>query len=317
MGAPLFPVLATSRVRYIKLGAGGRLEQECLANGLIYFGFGMEQPRRLALGLAARWSDLRESLLADVRTPGTATNITNQARKFFEDDGSTVWITFHAGWLWWGLLEPSPPQARDGHDGVWRKVAGSWRNSDIHGAALTTDRLAGALTGLARFQGTSCVVKPAVGAYVVRRINGQLLPEVERALLSVEQMQASMLELIRLLDWRDFETLVDLVFSTSGWRRLRMVGGSEKTLDIDLVLPSTGQRAFVQVKSHTTQRELDRYIRSLDERGSDVRMFFVYHSSQVRGLHTTNPRVTVIGPTDLAPMVLNAGLASWLIDKVS
>lgn len=36
---------------------------------------------------------------------------------------------------------------------------------------------------------------------------------------------------------RDFETLVDLIFSTSGWRRQSPVGKAQELLDIDLVLP--------------------------------------------------------------------------------
>ncbi len=34
----------------------------------------------------------------------------------------------------------------------------------------------------------------------------------------------------RLLEPQDFELLVDLVFSTSGWRRVGVVGGTQKTL---------------------------------------------------------------------------------------
>jgi hypothetical protein len=45
---------------------------------------------------------------------------------------------------------------------------------------------------------------------------------------------------MQLLGPGDFETLVDLVFFTSGWRREGIVGKTQKTLDIDLVLPSTG-----------------------------------------------------------------------------
>jgi hypothetical protein len=61
-------------------------------------------------------------------------------------------------------------------------------------------------------------------------------------------MRVSALEMMRLLEPRDFETLVDLMFSTSGWRR-GIIGNTQKTLDLDLLLPSTGERAFVQVKS--------------------------------------------------------------------
>ena len=43
-------------------------------------------------------------------------------------------------------------------------------------------------------------------------------------------------------------------------------------------------------------------------------MFYVYHSGTAV---TSDPRVTVIGPEQLADLVMEAGLVSWLIQKVS
>jgi hypothetical protein len=43
-------------------------------------------------------------------------------------------------------------------------------------------------------------------------------------------------------------------------------------------------------------------------------MFYVYHSGQA---DTDDERVTVVGPEKLAELVLDAGLANWLIRKVS
>ena len=88
----------------------------------------------------------------------------------------------------------------------------------------------------------------------------------------------------------------------------------QKTLDLDLTLPSTGDRAFVQVKAKTTSAELAEYVGKIDEFGPDYRMFYVYHSGDAR---TEDDRVIVIGPEKLSEMVLDAGLANWLIRKVS
>ena len=107
---------------------------------------------------------------------------------------------------------------------------------------------------------------------------------------------------------------MDLVFSSSGWRRLGAVGGTQKTLDIDIELPSTGERAFVQVKSSTSDAELAEYLDQLPDLGAYSRMFFVYHSGTMRD--PGDSRVVVIGPDKLAQMVVDAGLVSWLIGKV-
>ena len=305
-------LIRPNRVRYIKLGEAGSWEKECLADGIIRFGFGSSTKERFPLCHSGRWDDLTKSFRAEGKTKGTATRFTNETRLFFEDDGSMLWITFMGECLCWGFLKPSAPERHAGGHGVWRAVVGGWHSTDLNGEPLTKDRLSGALTKLAGYRGTSCDVD--VADYVVRRINGQKTPEVERAVTAMEEMKASVLNLMKLLGPRDFETLVDLVFSTSGWRRQGTVGKTQKTLDLDLTLPSTGERAFVQVKSKTTSAELAEYVGKLDDLGPYDRMFYIYHSGKA---DTDDERVTVIGPEKLAELVQDAGLANWLIRKVS
>ncbi len=153
-----------------------------------------------------------------------------------------------------------------------------------------------------------------VADYVIRRINGGKTPEVERAVTAVKNVTQSMQDLMKLLRERDFELLVELVFSHSGWRRLGIVGKTQKTLDLDLELPSTGERAFVQVKSDTTSAQLAEYVNRLEEAGPYDRMFYVFHSGEA---DTDDDRVSVIGPEQLAKMIVDAGLVNWLIRKVS
>ena len=104
------------------------------------------------------------------------------------------------------------------------------------------------------------------------------------------------------------------MFSTSGWRRQGIVGKTQKTLDLDLLLPSTGERAFVQVKSRTTTAELASYVAQLDSLGPYDRMFYVFHTGTAS---TDDERVTVMGPDRLAELVVEAGLVDWLLRKVS
>jgi len=298
-------------VRYIKLGERGRWEDSCMKSGLIRVGFGSAEAERFALCVARRWSEVAESFLKEGKDKGTSTRFTNELRLFFEDDGSTLWITFVGERLCWGLLDQSAPTLAPDLDGVVRAVDGGWRSSDVHGHPLTKDQLSGALTKLASYRGTSCDVD--VADYVTRRINGKEVPEVERAIAASSKMKAAVLDLMKLLTPRDFELLVDLVFSTSGWRRVGIVGKTQKTLDLDLILPSTGDRAFVQVKSRTTSEELAEYVARIDD-GPYDKMFFVFHSGEA---DTLDRRVTVIGPDKLADLVQDAGLTTWLIRKVS
>jgi hypothetical protein len=305
-------IIRPRRVRYIKLGRKGGWEQECLRRRIIRFGFDSAKPDRFSLCQAGAWEEVGKVLRRAGKTLGAATNIANQLRAFFEDDGTTLWVTFIGERLYWGFLTQSPAEQHEDENGVWRTVKHGWSCKDINGEELTKDRLSGALTKLASYRGTSCDVD--VDEYVVRRINGHKLPVVENALLALDAMKTSVLALMKLLGPRDFETLIDLVFAASGWRRLGIVGKTQKTLDLDLLLPSTGERAFVQVKSRTTDHELAEYVERLDDLGPYDRMFFVYHSGEAQ---TDDERVTVIGPEKAAELVLDAGLIDWLIRKVS
>lgn len=305
---------APRAVRYIKLGDGGEWEQACLETGTLRMGFGAGHPERFALCQARQWAALTASYQAQGLDKGTVTRFTNEVRLFFEDAGEILWITFVGESLYWGHVDgDAVHRLHPDGDSVVRPLRGGWCRTDRQGQVLTKDRLSGALCKLAAYRGTSCRVD--VADYVVRRINGQRLSVVDRATAVVEDLRVATVALVRLLTPADFELLVDLVFSSSGWRRVGTVGRTQKTLDLDLVLPSTGERAFVQVKSHTTAVELAAYVARLDElRGTHARMFFVYHSGAAA---TADPRVTVIGPDRLATLVMDAGLVNWLIQKVS
>lgn len=317
MIAPLVQVVAApaikpQSVRYIKLGHAGGWEKECLADGKIRFGFQTATAERYPLAVTGRWADLTQSFIDAGKDRGTATRFTNETRLFFGDTGSTLWITFHGATLYWGFTVPDVPVRHPDGDGVYRHISGGWRSTDRNGELLTVDRLAGSLTKLVGYRGTTCRVD--VSDYVVRRINGIKSPEIEQALSALTQMRSSANDLIRLLEPRDFETHVDLVFTTSGWRRQGPVGGTQKTRDMDIILPSTNERAFVQVKSRTSSAELLSYVAQLDERGPYDRMFYVFHTGEAA---IDDPRVNVIGPEKLAQLVVDAGLVDWLVRKVS
>ena len=209
------------RVRYIKLGREGCWEEECLMKGIIRFGYGSATDKRFPLCQECRWPDLMATFIDEGKDKGTATRFTNETRLFFEDTGSVLWITFIHEQLQWGFLKPKSAERHASEDGVFREVEGGWRSTDINGEPLTKDRLSGAVTKLAAYRGTSCDVD--VADYVIRRINGLKTPEVERAVAALKEMKASVLGMMKQLGPKDFEMLIDLVFSISGWRRLGIV----------------------------------------------------------------------------------------------
>ena len=307
------PIRAT-QAKYIKLGRGGKWERMCLEDGTMRFGYG-DIPHELAL--TGDRESIRRLFIEKGVAPTAATSHANQVLAFYHDRPDTLWITISAGYLWWcsahlevEYLGTEGDQDKERGARLRRTIDG-WRNKSLGGQPLRVSDLNGGLTKVAAFRATLCKVEML--DYLLRKINDQELPVIREARRAKGSLLQSIEGLMKLLPWREFELLVDLVFAESGWRRIGETGGTQKTVDIELALPSTGERAFVQVKSRTNQAQLDDYVERLADRG-EARMFYVYHSGP-DALETTVPRVVLVGPGKLSEMVLSAGLFDWLLEK--
>lgn len=304
--------IAPTTARYIKLGRGGAYERACLEEGVLRLGFNFI-PHETALS-----GDLEAmKTYAAKRRGGTRASADDarQVHDFYHLGEDTLWITFVDGRLFWCFAEADveweEPQSESNVAYRIRRCKTPWRDASLTGGVLRKSSLNGALTKVAAYRGSICRVEAL--DYLVRKINGEEIPEVAAANALRRRLLDNIQALFKLLGWRDFELLVELVFAGSGWRRTGALGGTQKTVDLELVLPSTGERAFVQVKSQTRQAELDKYLEHL--RGRDeARMFFIYHSAD-GPLAAADDNCILIGPARLAEMVLEAGLYDWLIQK--
>ncbi len=302
--------VTASRSYYIKLGRGGDWEAESLRDGVLRFGY-REAPHDLCV--RGDWQAVWEAMKLVRGDAGAATRDVNQIRAYYEANEETIFITFVGGLLYW--CRPSGPVEILDDRSHRRKTMDGWHNASIGGNVLSADRLSGGLLKVQMFRGTICDVR--AGDYLLRKLNDQLSPEVAAAEEAERALMAAIIDLMRLLTWQDFELLIDLTFSTSGWRRVSQVGRTQKTVDLELVLPSTGERAFVQVKSQATAAALSEYVIRLTEAEAYDRMFFVWHTGDLPEDQPGPEGVILLGPRKLARMVLDAGLSSWLREKVS
>lgn len=306
--------IEAKQAKYIKLGGGGAWAPLCLSDGTLRLGYDYV-PHETAL--KEDRDALRQVFLDRGDAPRTASSHAVQVFDFYHADPETIWITLADGFLWWCKAAPGVEylDAED-HDGerfgsrIRRSVDG-WQNRSVGGQPLRISELNGRLTKTAGFQGTICNVEAF--DYLLRKVNDEELPEIQSAKSAQTVLLDCIEPLIKMLTWRDFETLAELIFAESGWRRTGTTGGTQETVDIELMLPSTRERAFVQVKSKTNQAQLNDYVDRLSRRDED-RMFYLYHSGPA-ALNCNDPRVSIIGPRQLAEMVLTAGLFDWVLDK--
>jgi hypothetical protein len=123
---------------------------------------------------------------------------------------------------------------------------------------------------------------------------------------------------IRELHWKDYETLVDLVFRHAGWERVSVLGQHAKAYDLELREPITGDRYVVQVKSQATRSDLIGTVEQFS--AADFRkVFFVVHSParDLQDAVDLPAHVELVYPTHLAGLALDAGLSKWLEGKVA
>lgn len=300
-------------IRYIKLGRGGSWVEPSFERKEIHFGY-PTVPHDLCL--RADWDAVVKFLTEEGRSLGKARDLAREIRDFYTLGSDCLWITFADGHLRWAFAEPEVTWlgVEDDRQGTrMRKTVDGWQKVNIRGEPLRIDDLSTRLTQVAAYRQTICRVKAS--DYLLRRINGIEEPVVARAREARAAMIVVATEMISGLHWADFETLVDLIFARSGWQRTSRVGGTQANTDLVLEQPTTGETAFVQVKSKAAQAVLDDYIGRYRRNGTYDRMFFVCHSP-TGNLSLDDPAGVHIWAGDrLADAAVKSGLFDWLAER--
>jgi len=93
-----------SEIKYIKLGAGGCWEQECIEKTqTLRLGFdAQDHAQCLAGNWSAIWRDFRRRGFDKSKS----TRFANEIKQFYESDEKVLWVTFYDGRLWWCFSEP-------------------------------------------------------------------------------------------------------------------------------------------------------------------------------------------------------------------
>lgn len=306
------------RIRFIKLGSqrDGN-EDKCLKEGLMVLGYhGLDHSKSI--------NDLKEQIIQEYKTDkGAATRHAKQIKNFYDDSETTLWITFAQRKVWWGFADKSAKPEKDADGFTYRKMKDGWHDKDLNEKLLTFENVSGALLSVQGFRGTICDIKTKDNSfdleeYTKRLIDGKKLEQVERAEENIAQMQESISDLVKMLHPKDFEYIVDLIFQYSGWKKLTPGAGVEKFIDLDLLMPLTNERAFVQIKSATSQQEYTKYEEEYYKHDIYTRMFFVYHSStdKIKSINTSKP-IHLMGISEISKLIIELGLITVLMKKVS
>ena len=126
--------------------------------------------------------------------------------------------------------------------------------------------------------------------------------------------EAAILQLVRRLHPKDFELLVDLILSRTGWARVAHRGGATEGVDIEAVNAAINELAFVQVKSTADQRVLADYVARFRGRARYQRMIFAVHTPRGE-LTADDPDVQIWDGPKIAELVVKHGLGDWVASR--
>lgn len=233
----------------------------------------------------------------------------------FEEDEQTLWITFYANKLWWCFSKPEITFLPDKTKA--RPVISKWSDKDINNSVLLTGNISGGLLKTQGFRGTICSVEEA--KYALAKINNEQPKEVVEVENAFSELKSKLSVLIKKLQSKDFETLVDLIFRQAGWQRVGDIGKTQKTLDLELFAPVTGEKAIVQIKSQSDLTQFLEYEEKFVPMKNDYdKFFYVVHSAKPNLEKYENETETKLYLVDkVAELTISAGLVEWVIKKTS
>jgi len=308
-------VLEVAAVRYIKLGEKGKWVPQALSQGILPFGYRAVDHRSCANG---NWEEVRHQLLGVGRTNGGASQGLRELKDFYGLPDDTLWVTMADGHVWWTFadgpvleIDEADPEAPT----RFRRTRNGWCKTSLKGIPLTVRSLSSALTSTANYKMTVCAIKQA--DYLLRKICDETDPlRAAAEILKAETIELAV-KMIRQLDWRDFETLVDLIFTRCGWHRISTLGRDQADVDLILKQPVTGETAWVQVKSRSTQAELREYLDRFQRDGSCHCFFFICHSAATALSAPDDAKIHLWSAERVASAAAEAGLLDWLVDHAA
>ena len=301
-------VIPETEVYFIKLGSKGGWEEECLKQNVLKVGFKEADHQLCQQG---KWGNIFQESFCQNRKPQTITDFQRQIKIFYESGPEVLWITFYRDRLWWCYSEKQVTRLSDGNK--IRPVIGRWKDTDIEGKPLTFDRLSGMLLKVRGYRQTICVVESALA---LRAINAQISPEAEIARTTINQLTQEIARLVKHLHWKDFELLVDLILTRAGWQRIRELGKTEKSLDLEVISPVLGELGMVQVKSQSTKREFEEYWNQFNQSKSFSRFFYIVHTpDKTLEQIPKHDKLRLLMAEDVAELAINSGLTEWILKK--
>jgi hypothetical protein len=165
------------------------------------------------------------------------------------------------------------------------------------------------------FQATIC--EPRGWREILRIIRDEEDCDAAAAAQAHKAYEAAVAQMVARLRHRDFELLIDLILSRTGWMRLARLGGVTEGTDIEAENVAANEIAFVQIRSAAGQSVLDDYVTKFAERRERYqRMIFAVHTPTGTLTPPDGHPVHVWTRERVAQLVVSLGLGEWVARRL-
>ena len=298
---------------FIKLGRGGEFEKECIEKNILKIGYNDVDHDFCS---SDKWQKIKNYYVNKRGLQnGVATFHVNQIKYFYKEGENILWITFYNDKLYWCFSENKVFIQKD--KSKIRKVIGKLSCKDLKGRILFKDNISGRLARVQGFRGTICSATDD-NDYLIKKIKGEQLIEIKEAEESFGKLKDKLIFLIQKLNPKDFEILVDLIFRSGGWQRMGVVGKTQKSIDLAIFHPITGESAVVQIKCQTDLAEFNKYKKIFTGMTDYDRFFYVAHTPQgdLEKYINDVDNLNLYFSDKVAELAINSGLFDWILKKV-
>lgn len=304
-------------LRYVKNGDGGKWWQAAKTNQQVHLGWKKMPPELL---MKPDFTEIKQRLKAQYGPKQGAMQDFNQLQSLLDTPSQHVWMTFEDGYMWWCTVVDGATVNPDGENNkkgnFWLKCDRPWSNRSLKGKLLAKTDLPGTVTTVAGFKATSC--KPKAWQEILRIIQDKQDPDAAQAALARGKYREALEKIVKRLSPQDFEQLIDLILTRTGWARISTLGKALKGIDLEVENRTADEIAFVQVKSSATQKVLKEYVEQFNnQRDRYARMIFAVHSPSGELRVPADLPVHLWTCDRVAEFVVHAGLGEWVESRLA
>lgn len=326
------------RVYYIKLGAGYQpdIAKSCITNNLLWLGYNEVPEDVIQQALQSEtqhncknwkevWNPVRK--VYDDKNETTQTNYAKAIRQFYTATEEDYFFTFLNSTMYY--CHPTGSIIPITENNAWNcfaigsriRATKGWKDHpETNDSIKFLERsLSGRITKAKIFRGTIYELTGIEKETFFNTLEWHF-PECEKLEKAKKQIPNLVIPVIQMLNDHDFEILVDMLLTKSGWLRIGELGGTVKAIDMEYLIPVESKQVFVQVKSVISERVCKEALKLLSDELADranITCYLAFHTIEPKTLIPTeykNLNVKTLDVTALANLCCNhQEIIDWLL----